>query len=163
MSRCSRAEIPPLPFFFFSQSLRSSCCTRGRWRSGAWTSTTPTTTTSSPSPCPTSTTSPWWTTTLWSSAFTGQMSAPRPSREPSSTAPAWRPLSLQVGVGDHRSHNWDPQPSRAFSSLRSALPLYLSIIPALSSWLPSPFPCRPAQRSRPLRGLGFQKPLLDQL
>lgn len=28
---------------------------------------------------------------------------------------------------------------------------------------PSLFPCRPAQRSWPLRGLGFQKPLLDQL
>lgn len=57
----------------------------------------------------------------------------------------------------------DPQPSRAFSSLRSALPLHLSIIPAPSSQLPSPLPCRPAQCSRPLRGLGFQKPLLDQL
>lgn len=157
MSGCSRAEIPPLPFS--SQSLRSSCCTRGRWRSGAWTSTTPTTTTSSPSPCPTSTTSPWWTTTRWSSAFTGQMCAPRPSREPSSTALVWRLSSLQVGVEDQ---NWGPQPSRAFSCLRSALPLHLSIVPTPSSQL-SPFPCRPAQRSRPLRGLGFQKPLLDQL
>uniref|UniRef100_A0A8D0KZI1 EGF-like domain-containing protein n=1 Tax=Strix occidentalis caurina TaxID=311401 RepID=A0A8D0KZI1_STROC len=81
------------------QSLRSSCCTHGRWRSGAWTSTTPTTTTSSPSRCPTLTTSRWWTMMPWSSAFTGLMSAPRPSREPSSTAPVWRPSSLQVGVG----------------------------------------------------------------
>ena len=157
------------------QSLRSSCCTRGRWRSGVWTLTTPTTTTSSPSRCLTSTTSRWWTTTLWSSAFTGLMSAPRPSREPLSTALAWRPLSLRVGVEEHypawllpsgpragQSH----QPSRGFGSMRLALLLHLSVIPAPFSQLtslPSLFPFRPAQCSWPLGGLGFQKPLLDQL
>uniref|UniRef100_A0A8C3UEY4 EGF-like domain-containing protein n=1 Tax=Catharus ustulatus TaxID=91951 RepID=A0A8C3UEY4_CATUS len=158
MSGCSRAEIPPLPFS--SQSLRSSCCTRGRWRSGAWTSTTPTTTTSSPSPCPTSTMSPWWTTTRWSSAFTGQMCAPRPSREPLSTALVWRLSSLQVGVEDQHSQNWGPQLAEINPSSSSE---HCPNPVLTADELLSLFPYRPAQCSRPLRGLGFQKPLLDQL
>lgn len=87
------------------QSLVSSCCTLGRSRSEGWTSTTPTTTTSSPSLCLTSTTWPWWTTTLWSTVFTGRMSAPRPSRERSSMALELRLWFLLVRRRRHtRTH-----------------------------------------------------------
>ena len=93
---CMSISPPPPP-----QSLVSSCSTPGRSRSEEWTSTTRTTTTSSPSLCRTSTTWPWWTTMLWSTASTGPTCAPRASRELSLTALEWRLWSLLVRQNAH--------------------------------------------------------------
>lgn len=70
----------------------------------------------------------------------GGCGAPRTADPP----PALQSLQLpEIGPSSSSEHH--PSPILTADELLSLLP------------------CRPAQRSRPLRGLGFQKPLLDQL
>lgn len=132
------------------QNLRSSCCTHVRWRSGEWTWMPPTTTTSSPSRCPTSTTSRCWTMTPASSACTGPTSGRRPSRGPSSTAPAWRRSSLQVlpGPCPHRLGSppgpWCPLPVPLHPLGYRGLVSYPHSPQKTGCPTPHPLPCHPS-------------------